>query len=85
MTKDYFHHNVLAKFAHSDKNELSIRGFLDWFKSWIQQKGVHNAGKIFEKLAYDEDLYPLESRSFAMSIHSPHEIVLYVQDRTQSD
>ena len=27
----------------------------------------------------------MESRSFTMSIHSPQEIVLYVQDRTQSD
>ena len=40
---------------------------------------------IFEKLGYDEDLYPMESRSFMMSIHSPQELVLYVQDRTQSD
>lgn len=27
----------------------------------------------------------MESRSFTMSIHSPSEIVLYVNDRTQSD
>ena len=27
----------------------------------------------------------MESRSFTMSIHSPSEIVLMVQDRTQSD
>lgn len=36
-------------------------------------------------LGYDEDLYPLQSRAFALSIHSPNEIVLYVQDRTASD
>ena len=85
MTADYFRYNVLAKYAHNSAGEVSIRGFLDWFKAWIQQKGTQNAPKVFQRLAYDEDLYPLESRSFAMSVHSPHAIVLYVQDRTQAD
>ena len=82
-TADFFKFNVLAKYAHNSSNEVSVRGFLDWFKPWIKER-ERKAPKIFENLGYDEDLYPLESRGFTMSIHSPSEIVLYVQDRTNS-
>lgn len=40
MTSDFFKYNVLAKYAHNSQNEINIRGFLDWFKDWIQSKGV---------------------------------------------
>ena len=40
---------------------------------------------ILNNLGYDEDLYPLDSRGFTMSIHSPSELVLYVVDRTASN
>ena len=81
---DFFKFNILSKFASNDDNELSQRGFLDWFRSWIQEKGTSKAPGILANLGYDEDLYPLESRCFTMSIHSADEIVLYVQDRTES-
>ena len=76
---------MLNKYASNNQREVSIRGFLDWFKMWIQERGINKAPEIFERLGYDEDLYPMESRSFTMSIHSPEEIVLQVMDRTQSD
>ena len=43
------------------------------------------APRIFENLGYDEDLYPTESRTFSMSIHTPFEVILYAQDRTEND
>ena len=82
---DFFRAQILHNHAKNAQNELSLRGFLDWFRTWIQQEGLEKAPKIFEMLGYDEDLYPLESRAFSMSIHSPSEIVLYVQDRTATD
>lgn len=85
MTADFFRFNVLSKFASTNSKEISLRGFLEWFKEWIQSKGTNQAPQIFERLGYDEDLYPFESRLFTMSVQSPKEIVLYVQDRTQSD
>ena len=85
ISNDFYKYNVLAKFAHNDENEVTIRGFLGWFKQWIQQKGTAAAPRIFENLGYDEDLYPTESRTFSMSIHTPREVILYAQDRTESD
>lgn len=64
---------------------MCLRGFIDWFKVWIQERGINKAPEIFERLGYDEDLYPMENRNFTMSIRSPQEIVLHVQDRTLSD
>ena len=84
-SNDFFRFHVVNNFARNSNNELSLRGFFDWFRTWIQQEGVQKAPKMFEMLGYDEDLFPLESRPFTMSIHSPHEVVLYVQDRTASD
>ena len=71
ISQDYFKFNVLTKFASNNQKEVCLRGFLDWFKMWIQERGINTASKIFESLGYDEDLYPMESRSFSMSIHSP--------------
>ena len=36
MTADFFLHQVLFKYAHNSQREITIRGFLDWFKQWIQ-------------------------------------------------
>ena len=36
-SSDFFKYNVLSNFAHNSDNELTLRGFLDWFKQWIQQ------------------------------------------------
>ena len=35
MTEDFFRHNVLSKFAKNSDGEVTIRGFIDWFKNWI--------------------------------------------------
>ena len=36
ISNDFYKYNVLAKFAHNDENEVTLRGFLGWFKQWIQ-------------------------------------------------
>ena len=41
--------------------------------------------RLFKNWGYDEDLYPISSRSFVMTSHSENEVKLMVQDRQKTD
>mmetsp|Transcript_29110 Transcript_29110/g.36087 ORF Transcript_29110/g.36087 Transcript_29110/m.36087 type:complete len:113 (-) Transcript_29110:531-869(-) len=34
-SSDFFRYHVVHKFAKNAQNELSLRGFMDWFSVWI--------------------------------------------------
>lgn len=59
---------------------MNKRGFLEFWKDSIRTQGEQAVWRWFEKWGYDKDLYPFESRSFMLTIHSLKPIAIQIEE-----
>ena len=64
-----FKTTILDKYA-SYKDELTLKGFTDWFVDQVRKEGEDTVFTWLEKLGYDRDLYSIRSRLFTVTFHS---------------
>jgi len=60
---------VLNEYCHNGEGGLSRRGFLEMFKD-LALNNQSKAWKLLKAWGYDEDLYPVEARTFMLTTHS---------------
>jgi hypothetical protein len=68
-----------TKYSHDGDERLDQRGFLELVRDKVNEN-EKLAWRAFRNWGYDEDLYPVQARSFVLTIHSAHFIKLSVED-----
>ena len=64
---------------------MDIRGFIDFIKDLIDQRGHREVERLLRNWGYDEDFYPTVSRTFVLTMHSASAIKVSIEDTTKSD
>ena len=70
LTEKEFKEMVLDKYCNNDNGGVNKRGFMEFFEQKARKEGENVIWDWFEKCGYDRDLYPIESRTFMLTIHS---------------
>ena len=79
-----FKNKILKNFSNY-KNELTERGFIQFFEDAYLNKGEPVIREWLKNLEYTEDLYCNKSRCFNLVIHSKKPIVLSARDSFNSE
>lgn len=72
---------VLNEYCHNGEGGLSRRGFLEMFKD-LALNNQSKAWKLLKAWGYDEDLYPVEARTFMLTTHSMNLIQMSIEEAT---
>jgi len=83
LSEDEFKKQVLQKFCNNEEGGINRRGFIEFWKDAIRTQGENTVWRWFEKWGYDKDLYPCESRSFMLTIHSLKPIAIQIEESSQ--
>ena len=59
----------MKKYNSLDEN-LTLKGFTDWFIQQARNEGEDTIFAWLDKLGYDRDLYSIRSRLFTITVHS---------------
>lgn len=79
LTESDFQSKILNRFCNH-AGGVNRRGFLDFFKDAIRTQGESTVWRWFEKWGYDKDLYPGESRTFMLTIHSLNKVSIQIEE-----
>lgn len=69
INEAYFREEILEKNISSD-NGLTEKGFINLWEETLRKKGQKTIWEWLFNLGYDEELYPIRSRCFMLTIHS---------------
>lgn len=61
---------IATKYCHDSNDQMNLRGFIDFFTDIVKERGEKVAWILLKNWGYDEDLYPIQSRTFILTIHS---------------
>jgi hypothetical protein len=70
LTEDDYNRNILRVYSPSYPGGLDKRAFLNFWKGLIKLNKEPIVWRYLEKLGYDRDMYPVESRNFMLVLHS---------------
>ena len=75
---------IQMKYCHDADEQMNLRGFIDYFTDLIKDRGEKVAWAALKNWGYDEDLYPTQSRTFILTIHSMIPLKMQIDDTTKS-
>ena len=79
MSESDFKQKILKRFCNVEGG-VNRRGFIEFFKDAIRTQGVTTVWRWFEKWGYDKDLYPNESRTFMLTLHSMGKVSIKIEE-----
>ena len=76
----------ITKKYQSYNNSITENGFIEFWKdSYLSEGGEEEIKKWLKFLGYDDDLYPLKSRCFMLTLHSDIPINVSARDALSTD
>ena len=63
---------------------MNLRGFIDFFQDLSRDRGEKVVWNALKNWGYDEDLYPIQSRTFILTIHSQTPLKMQIDDTAKS-
>ncbi len=79
MTQPDFNSKILGKYCSTDRG-LTEKGFKEFWKDQIRERGEAEIWEWLKKLGYDHDLYSSFSRSYILTMHSEQPLTVQVGD-----
>jgi len=75
---------MLKTCSHDSQHRIDKRGFIQLIRNRVADN-EKLAWEGFRNWGYDEDLYPVASRSFVLTVHSSYPVKLGVEDTSKGD
>ena len=78
-TKVRFKQEIVKNYCVTKDGEITPKGFIDFFTDLVMERGEPACLLCLMNWGYNKDLWPIESRSFILTIHSPDSLDVAVE------